>query len=67
MNSAANFARSTQEVDRLVLKTMGIDSPKGQMSDGTAACLGQRVETTRSTLGDAQVYKRTVPQARCYR
>jgi hypothetical protein len=55
MNSAANFARSTQEVDRLVLKTMGIESPKGQMSDGTAACLGQRVETTRSTLGDAQV------------
>jgi hypothetical protein len=30
-------------VDRLVLKTMPVDSPKAQMIGGKAACVGQRV------------------------
>jgi hypothetical protein len=31
-------------VDRLVLKTMPVDSPKAQMTGGKAACVSQRVE-----------------------
>jgi hypothetical protein len=67
MNSAANFARSTQEVDRLVLKTMGIDSPKAQILAAQPRVLVNALRTTRSTSKIDANRKRTVLQARCYR
>ncbi len=39
------------KVDRLVLKTMGLDSPKAQTSGGKAACVSQRVEDNTFHLG----------------
>jgi len=39
------------EVDRLVLKPIGFDSPKAQISGGNAACHSQRVEDNAFHLG----------------
>jgi hypothetical protein len=37
------------KVDRLVLKTMGLDSPKAQISGGKPRVLANALRTTRST------------------
>jgi ABC-type phosphonate transport system ATPase subunit len=41
-----------RKVDRLVRKTMAVDSPKAQISGGVAQCLGNALRTTRSTWMD---------------
>ena len=46
---------SVAKMDRLVLKTMGVDSRQAQISGGKAACHSQRVEDNAfhlSTSGD---------------
>src|SRR3954454_15930038 len=45
----------SSEVDRLVLKTMTVDSPKAQISGGKAAIWCNALKTTRSTLASKPI------------
>ena len=67
-SSFANALRTTRstfdagKVDRLLLKTMAVESPKAQISGGNAALVANALRTTRSTSEEPmRVNKVTTP------